>query len=71
MTMTLERFTDTPTANRTHICTRCGGPIGRGDDYLRRATPPWLLNDCFWIIEKVCYDCQSQTGMTYVDIYNY
>lgn len=68
---TLEKFSTHPTAVTTHQCTRCGGDIGRGDDYDRKATPPWLLNDYFWIVEKICYDCAGQTRMTNVDPYRY
>jgi len=64
-------FTEERTAKDVHICTRCGGDIGRGDDYLRRATPPWYLNDYFWIVEKVCYNCRGQTRMTNLDHYRY
>lgn len=65
-------FVTEPTAELEHRCTRCQGPIGAGDHYLREAVPPWAYEDWdpesqevvrysvgYWIVVKACHDCRG------------
>lgn len=53
----MSTYAEVRVARRTHQCS-CGQLIGRGDEYLRDAVPPWALGDFGegrWIVTKLCY----------------
>lgn len=62
-------FIESRTAATDHLCTQCGGEIGRGDTYKREAVPPWAMHgrdeeghwvdygDGTWLVIRRCYYC--------------